>query len=140
MLDERSLRKPTCSVEDSTPIVMADGRPWLFRRPFLRMRAKFAGGKAAESRMVPYLEGGSELESLLDALTGEGDFLAAVMNIGAYLLSFNYDLSDEALGEIFSFAAISGDDPMEWARQIVRCANGADAPKAPTSGGAAASS
>lgn len=140
MLDERSLRKPSCSEEDSTPVAMADGQTWMLRRPVLRLRPKFSGGRATASKLSPYLEGGSELESLLDAVTADGDFVQAAINVGAYLLSFNYDLTDGQLEELFSFTSSSGEDPLAWVREIVQVANGVAAPKGPTGGGSAASS
>lgn len=139
MLNEASLRRPTFSLEDSVAVVMADGQEWFLRRPVLRLRPKFAGGRATSSTMQPFLEGGSELVSLLEAITADGDFVQAAINIGAYLLGFNYDLADEHLEELFSFPA-SCDGEIGWMRQIVQIANGVDVPKAPTSGGDAVSS
>lgn len=133
-LDEIALRKSSFSEEDSARVEMADGQRWALRRPVLRIRPKFENGRAVATPMLPYLEGGSELQSYIDAVNADGDFVTAALNVGAYLLSFNYDLSDDQLAELFSFAE-GGDDQFDWIGRIVRVANGIDAPKGPTSGG-----
>lgn len=135
---ESSARRPTFSEEGSARVVMADGQEWALRRPSLRLRPKFSGGRAVSAATSPYLEGGSELESLLAAVTADGDFVAAAMSVGAYLLSFNYDLTDADLEALFAFGGSDAEGTLGWARRIMQVANGIDAPKAPTSGGDAA--
>lgn len=137
MLDEKSLRRDCFNLEDSSPVVMADGQEWHLRRPVVRIRPKFERGRAIATKAAPYLEGGEELPALLDALTADADFVQAAINVGAYLLSFNYNLSDAQFEELFAFEDDEGDGRFDWMRRIVQVANGADAPKAPTSGGVA---
>lgn len=131
MLDEKALRRPTFQPE-SAPVVLADGQTWWLAKPTIRLRPSFGGGKAVS--VATRTTWGDDFDALAESVdSGTAvDMFNAILNLGAFMLSQNYDLADSDLEDLF-VVTISGDEPSELLGDIVKIAKG-QAPK-PSPGG-----
>lgn len=99
MLDEKALRRSTFQV-DSVPVVLADGQEWKIPRPYVELFPRFEGG-----RLITVGEGthfGEEFDGLMKTLADgavedSGVKFADYFPVAAFLLRWNYDLTDDAL-------------------------------------------
>jgi hypothetical protein len=129
MLDEKALRKSTFDEANSAPVVLADGQSWFLPKPFLRLRPKFSGGRAAG--YGPLTTADPVWNELRQAVqdSGESDTLSAIASLGAYMICRNYELTDDQLGDLFSW-----DSNQTWAAEVISIANGRTGPKASSGG------
>ncbi len=129
MLNERAKRRETFDECNSVPVILADGQPWSVPKPWLEIRASFGSGKAQST--YPVLTYGPELDALVKAI-GECHDNAALLcgaaSLGAYLVSQNYDLSDEDLDQLFAFR-VGAPASWDWARAVMDIATGQSGPK-----------
>jgi hypothetical protein len=129
MLNEKAKRRETFDERNSVPIVLADGQSWAIPKPWLEIRASFEGGKARTS--YPALTYGPELDALVKAIGECRDnvaLLCGVASLAAYLVSRNYDLSDDDLDRLFAFR-LGDAESWEWARAVMDVATGRSGPK-----------
>jgi hypothetical protein len=129
MLDEKTVRKPDLDEMTSAPVVLGDGQEWLLPKPWLEIRPVFRRGRIADT--VPTLTCGPEFDSLKNAVheaAGE-NVIAAAADLTAFMLLKNYDLADEQLGPVLTFR-----EGNTWVRDVMRHANGDNAPKAGSAG------
>lgn len=142
MIDEKSLRKPGFNEENCVPVALADGQIFYFPRVWLELRPRFVQGRATEMKMVS--SAGSELDSHLKAVetaaeAGEGDWAMEAASLAAFMLSKNYDLTDDVLSDILVFP-INGPNAYELLRTIMDVARGRTDPKEPETSGSDAPS
>ena len=129
MLDEKTKRRKTFDERNSVPVILADGQPWAFPKPWLEIRASFRDGKAQTTYTV--LTYGPELDALVKAIRecqNNVALLCGAASLGAYLVSQNYDLSDEDLDRLFVFR-VGDSASWDWARAIMDVATGRSGPK-----------
>lgn len=104
LLAEAALRRPTFQA-DSVPVVMADGQPWYLPRPYVELCPRFENGRLATIGSETHL--GDDFDALVVAAapseaTG-GVTYGAILDLGAFLLRWNYELSDEQLGRLLRY-------------------------------------
>lgn len=116
MLDEQALRRNDFDAADSIPIEMADGQTWYFAKPRLRFRFTIDPRNGIPVNQVREAKQGAistRYSELLDRLSGAGTFASAdddlaftsvIIGIAVELLRKNYDLPDDLVPELFSFA------------------------------------
>ena len=129
MLNEKVKRRETFDERNSVPIMLADGQKWAFPKPWLEIRASFKGGKPQTT--YPVLTYGPELDVLVKAIGECRDnaaLLCGTASLGAYLVSQNYDLSDEDLDQLFAFR-LGDSASWDWARAVMDVATGRSGPK-----------
>jgi hypothetical protein len=129
MIDEKQHRRPTFDQANSAPVVLADGQTWWLPKPFLRLRPKFSGGRAAG--YGPLTTSDPIWNELRQAVNdaGEADTLSTIASLGAYMLCRNYDLNDDELTDLFAW-----DANQSWAHEVLVVANGRTGPKAGSGG------
>jgi hypothetical protein len=135
VLDERAKRRESFDERHSEPVTLADGQAWHLVKPWLEVHASFAGGKAQSA--IPVLTYGPELEELVEAIGSCQDnaaLLCGAASLGAYLLRWNYDLSDSDLDTLFAFR-IGDPDSWDWAKAVMDVATGQSGPKRGAVGG-----
>jgi len=110
MLDPSALQKPDC---EGTPIVLADGQPWLFRKPLVRVRRK-RGDNSTGWQVVASLSGddGSygKLYDAFDALNEGDSVYGPLFGMAEHLLCLNYDLTPDQVDDLIQFAANDSDE------------------------------
>jgi hypothetical protein len=112
----------------SHPIVLADGQPWYFPKPHLRLRGRFRAGRAVA--FGPLVTDDPEWNQLREAVADNAEApLLQVMSLAAYMLVRNYELLDGQLAELLAFEA-----GMDWPSQVLAVCNGETAPKASSGG------
>jgi hypothetical protein len=129
MLNEKAKRRETFDERNSIPVMLADGQAWAIPKPWLEIRASFGNGKAQTT--YPVLTYGPELDALVKAIGECQDntaLLCGAASLGAYLLSQNYDLSDEVLDRLFAFR-VGHPESWDWARAVMDVATGRSGPK-----------
>jgi hypothetical protein len=135
MLDEKALRRPTFDERNSAPVILADGQTWFVPKPWLEIRPVFRGGRAVMAYRV--LTAGPELDALVEAMAEcedlDGQVMAAA-SLAAYLLCWQYDLTDAELDGLLAFRAA---DPasLNWLRDVCAVATGRSGPKVCSAGG-----
>jgi len=92
MLDPASLLKPGA---EGVPVVMADGREWLVRRP--RIGWSYSDSDAGYDIGFDLGPEYSTLAAKLDGAANRGEEVGALMRMFAFLLRLNYDLDAESL-------------------------------------------
>jgi hypothetical protein len=125
VLDEVALRKADVFDEvNSIRIALADSQSWAFPKPWLQIHAAFRGGRAQAA--YPVLTYGPEIDELIAAIGEATDAAAQLVgaaSLGAYLLTRQYDLTDEQLDQLFAFRP--GDDSSyDWVKQVMDVATG----------------
>lgn len=119
MLNEMEKRRPEFAPE-SNPVVLDDGQTWYLPKPMVSLRPQFSGGKSAGLAAMTTL--GDEFDSLIKAIDDGNEFNRAieageidaepydlatnindVLNVGAFLLLRNYDLTDAELISLFAW-------------------------------------
>lgn len=108
MLDEKALRRPEFAPE-SNPVVLDDGQTWYLPKPMVSLRPQFSGGKSAG--LAARTTFGSELDGLLSKIDTSSEaeeyhlpeYVNDCMNVGAFLLLRNYDLTDDDLISLFAW-------------------------------------
>ena len=129
MIDERAKRKDNFDGRNSAPVVFGDGQTWFVPKPWLEVRPTFRKGKAVASYAVPTY--GPEIDALIDAI-GEcerlDDQVTAGASLAAYLLGFQYELTDADLDQILVFR-LALEEPMAWVREVIAIATGRSGPK-----------
>jgi hypothetical protein len=126
--DENALRKATFQ-EDSAPVVMADGQKWYLPRPYVEFCPRFEGGRlvtiGAETHLGPEFD---LLTAAAEPSEAGSVTYGALLDLGAFLLRWNYHLADEQLGQLLRYR--KGDAAtVERFEQILDVASG-HAPKA----------
>jgi hypothetical protein len=134
MIIERTKRRESFDERNAVPIRLADGQRWFFPKPWLEIRATFEACKARST--YPVVTNGPELDALIKAIgecRDDAALLCGVASLGAFLVSHNYDLSDEDLDCLFAFR-IGDPASSEWAREVMDVATGRSGPKAGSGG------
>ncbi len=130
MIDEQSKRKGNFDEKNSGPVIFADGQTWHVPKPWLEVRPVFRGGRAVSAYRA--LTCGPELDALIDA-AAESESLdvqvVAAATLGAHLLLWQYELSDEELDRLLAFR-ISDPASLQWMRDLFSLATGQSGPKA----------
>lgn len=140
-LSEADCRKP--GFVPGTPIQLADGQVWQFRRP----RVRFVPAHH-ESGLRVFLTGPRDgFAELLDRRTdlfekvkqGEGPGLDAIadveLELGARMLLANYGLDREQLADVLQFSYDKEGDPEAWGiREAVMDVAEGNGPKPSTAG------
>jgi hypothetical protein len=111
-LDELALRKPGFS--EGYKVALADGQEWTFPKPRIRFRPKIGADGKVEVGGGPSF--GPEYDRQLDVLFGVTEAepveqLRVKFEVAVRLLSANYDLTAEQLGDLVVFEP--GDEPAE---------------------------
>jgi hypothetical protein len=135
MLDEQSKRKPNFDERNAAPVVLADGQTWWIPKPWLEVRPVFRGGRAVTA--YPVLTCGPELDGLVEAMAECEDLdsqVTAVASLAAYLLCWHYELTDAELDGLLAFRC-TGDDSVNWMREVAAIATGRSGPKVYRAGG-----
>jgi hypothetical protein len=136
MLDEKTHRKPTFDEANSAPVVLADGQTWYLPKPWLEVRPVFRGGKPTSAYRV--LTCGAELDELIEAMADADDLDAqviAIASLAAYMMRWNYGLSDSELDELLAFRC-SDPASLRWMQDVFAIATGRSGPKASSAGAA----
>lgn len=127
MLDEKALRRPTLDESTSAPVTLPGGVTWLLPRPHYRLRPTFRGGRLVreDARLCT---DDPEFDRLVKAVGNAAtdpaaDFDAAMIDLTAYMLRVNYDLSDEQMGEVFD-VLVDGDRRESWMKDVMAVAHG----------------
>ncbi len=141
-MNEAEFRKPTFDLEDTVPVTLGDNTEWRFPRIWFSLRPRFSGGRATAMKLTS--SAGTEFDALKQAVEDApgdegGDWTLAAANLAAYLLSLNYDLTDEQLQELLVFPT-TGEHAFALFRTIMAVASGTADPKAPTTSGSDAPS
>jgi hypothetical protein len=137
-LNEVSLRRP--GFVPGTPIRLADGQVWQFRRP----RVRFVPAHH-ESGLAVFLTGLRDgFSGLLDRreemLKPESESTLAELaevelELGGRMLLANYDLTTEQLAEVLQFSYERHEDPEGWSiREAVMDVAEGNGPKPSTAG------
>ena len=148
MVIEPSKRRETIDLENSEPIVMADGQTWWLPKPLLILTPVFENGKPVNHwNCFRY---GTELDQVLEMIPAAQDNAQAVVitiGLAAKLLLHNYDLTDEELSQVL-FYRIGDPDSDRILRDVIDVATGGlfkhggrgvlDDPKPPSAGSDAA--
>jgi hypothetical protein len=100
-LDEAAVRKSTFS--EGYPVRLADGQDWTFPKPRIRFRPKIGPDGRVEVGGGPSF--GPEFDGMLDTLFGVTEAepveqLRIKFEMAVRLLSANYDLTPDQLGEL----------------------------------------
>lgn len=106
---EVDLRRP--GFVDGEWIELGDGQKWCLPKPVVfktatRFRQRIEVGEDGEPRMgMPIPLDSDPYYPLLARLliTEDVDYLNTLLNLGAMLLRFNYDLDDDAIGDLLCF-------------------------------------
>lgn len=129
MRPESETRRPEW-VEGS-PIKLADGQVYHFRRPVVEFRLSFDGGKPkfGETKLGTGTADsfGPEFWELLDEFhraEEADDRLNAYAAMSVWLLRLNYHLDDDAIVELLPFVASDEDNQAMWSA-IIDVASGA---------------
>lgn len=130
MLDEKLLRRPTFNEAASAPITLPGGGTWYLPKPILQLRACFVGGKRSGEAIL--CSDDPEFDRLREAVEKaasdtEADFDGSAIDLAAYMLLKNYDLTDDQLGEAFA-TIFSSDRGKDWINNVMAMAYG-QAPK-----------
>lgn len=136
MIDEKSKRKPNFDEANSAPVVLADGQAWHVPKPWLEVRPVFRGGKPVSAYRV--LTCGPELDELVEALAESDELdaqVVAVASLAAYMLRWNYDLTDADLDQLLAFRC-SDPASLQWMHDVFAIAVGRSGPKVSSAGAA----
>ncbi len=136
MIDEKQHRRPSFDEANSAPVILADGQTWYVPKPWLEVRPVFRGGKPTAAYRV--LTCGAELDGLIEAMADADDLDAQVIGVAslaAYLLRWNYELSDSELDQLLAFRC-SDPSSLQWMRDVFSVATGRTGPKASSAGAA----
>ena len=101
-LDEQSRRRP--DFVEGVPVALANGQEWHFPKPQVRIRPRIEGGKVL-AVSGSFTHGGDydkQLAAFHEAADG-GDQAVQMFAMAVGLLSMNYTLSDDELGDLLSF-------------------------------------
>jgi len=103
MFDEVALRKP--GFAEGYKVVLADGQEWTFPRPRLRFSPRLVDGRVEVAGGPTF---GPEYDAQLEILYGVTDTepveqLRIKFEMAVRLLSANYELTAEQLGELIVF-------------------------------------
>ncbi len=134
VIDEKSRRRSSFELEHSVPVVLGDAQTWYFPKPWLEIQPCFRDGKVARVRSV--LTYGQEMEDLIDAIRASVDdcgTISAIASLGAFMLGWNYELSDADLDTLFSFRSVEHMSAA-WPTQVIDLATGQSGPKLSSDG------
>ena len=128
-MNEVEKRKPEFS-PDSVPIVLADGQPWYFPKPWVVIFPIVKDGKVVSTAGRTMF--GEEFDQLMDRIDSSDGSLESIFGVAVNLLSRNYTLTDADYGTLLRF---NQDDPasLEMLRDVLSVARGLG-PKALTAG------
>jgi hypothetical protein len=134
MTDERSRRKTLFDETNSVAVVLADGQTWYVPKPWLELRPGFRDGKAVGAFTV--LTYSREVDDLIARLADSQTFvdqMSTVATLAAWLLQFQYDLTDADLDQLLAYRR---NDPasLAWARTVIEVATGRSGPKVLSAG------
>lgn len=128
MLDEKALRKPSFQPE-SNPVVLADGQTWWLAKPSIRLRPSFSGGHAVSVKArTTWGDAFDEMVESVESNTATDSF-NAILNLGAFMLSQNYNLTDGDLEDLF--VVTLGDEPSGVLSEIMSTARGEGPKRSP---------
>jgi hypothetical protein len=130
LIREIDKRRENFNLEYSAPVVMSDGQTWYLPKPWLAIHPVFENGKPVDH--WTFYTYGPEIESLIELIEATDDSYAKILacvGVGAHLLKWNYDLSDDELSEVFIYAPGDGRSG-EMLREIIDIATGRSGPKA----------
>lgn len=134
-MNEQEKRIDTFDAANSVAVVFADGQAWFVPKPWIVIRPQFKGGVAVNAyRFLTYSE---NLDTLVEAISmadGDGDQVVGVATLAAYLLRYNYDLSDDELDQLLAFR-VGDPASLAWVGQVVETATGRNGPKVVRAGG-----
>lgn len=124
MPTESEKRRPTFDLAASHPVVMGDGQTWYLPKPHTRMRPKLAGRKVVATLVVT---DDPEFNALVQAIEDE-DSYASVVQMAAYLLDRNYDLTDDEMSEVLTYDP-ADQSPERWTIGVMNTIYGRTGPK-----------
>jgi hypothetical protein len=132
VLSELSRRRLDFDATDTASVVLGDGQTWYLPKPVLRLKPIFRGGKVVESQVVTT---DPQFNVLRQAVSDAGDTVAfnVIAELAAYLLSKNYNLSDDDLSEILAYDTAT-EAGAGWPTAVMDVAWGRNAPKASSGG------
>jgi hypothetical protein len=121
-LDEPSLRRP--DFRQGEALILADGRAWTLPKPHIVWRpARGDDGKLTFVIRPQFARHGDpfsacdrEYQALHDRLVegDAGDRVAALLNLAAFLLRLNYDVSDDQLARLLAFSPDDEANVVMW--------------------------
>ena len=130
LIDESTRRLVTFS--GGIPIVLADGQPWSFPRPFLEIIPTFGDNGSVETEFSTTL--GPDFDVLMAAYESacdsesNKDAILCLMALAAHMLRLNYNLSNADLAILLRWRMGDSASDNCWTA-IGSVARGLDAPK-----------
>jgi len=137
MLNETQKRKPTFDESASAPVTFPGGDTLFVPKPLIRLRPTFRAGKRVdEARLVSGDAEFDRLKSEVEAAIHDDtrDFGGAVTDVAVYMLSKNYDLTDDELADLFAIAMDGAAPDVQWMTRVMAIAHGQNAPKVGSGG------
>jgi len=110
---------------------------WVDHPGAIRLRPTFRAGKRVdEARLVSGDAEFDRLKSEVEAAIHDDtrDFGGAVTDVAVYMLSKNYDLTDDELADLFAIAMDGAAPDVQWMTRVMAIAHGQNAPKAGSGG------
>ena len=129
MIDEPSKRRECFDETNSVAVVLADGQTWYVPKPWLELRPGFHDGKAVSAYTV--LTYNHEVDDLIQRLAEADNFvmqMSTVATLAAWLLQFQYDLTDADLDQLLAYRR-NDPDSIAWAKTVIETATGRSGPK-----------
>jgi hypothetical protein len=136
MLDEVGLRKEeTFDEENSVRLVLADSQAWAIPKPWLQIRPIFRDGRVVTKyRVLTYGPAIDELIEAIAATETADEQVSAVASLAAYLLQWQYELTDADLDQLLAYM-VGNEESMTWLKRVMEIATGSDGPKVFRAGG-----
>jgi hypothetical protein len=125
-INEESLR--SARFRGGEPVIL-EGVTYYLPKPNIEYLPIFSGGQVTESRAATDLGPGFETALTdLDDDDSEKPFLNRMVQVGAALLTFNYNLDDDALGRLLIFRP-NDEANQEFFKAVIGTARGTYAEK-----------
>lgn len=117
-MDDAVLHEPSCrrsrwSETAGEWITLGDGQAWLFPKPIISLRPKFSGGRMIGRKVhadlgAEFNEVRNATKEAIDADDSEG-FEEGVVGLAVLMIQVNYDLDEDAVGELLDSKKLTED-------------------------------
>lgn len=121
--DEQALRRDTFT--EGREVVLADGQSWSLARPYVIFRIDSTASGFIETLRLDGDDGAfSALMKRYDAAETNFEYMTAIALIGHLLLTRNYDLTPDQVGDLMPFGFDEDTEPGRIQQEVMRVARG----------------